>query len=424
MARRVADRMDRPPSARARPWPALTLPVALGAWMLALATAARAGHPVVREVTESVDPTVAASTVEQLVAFGTRYSGTPEGDLAVAWIADRLTALGLEPVLEPFDWGGTTLHNVGARIAGAVRPEEIYLVVAHHDSTSDDRLVDAPGADDDASGVAAVLEVARVLRDHGFEATIEILLTGGEEQGLLGSRHDAQDALATGEAIAGVINHDMIGYWPTGWDRDLDVNGAPLSQRIVEAYATAAADYVPGLPVDARLDWGVCDDDQKSYHDAGFPALIVMDCREAHLAQDGESTPHYHRTTDTVDTLDLARMTEVIRATVAAVATLARPVRGLLRHGVLDEPVHLGATLRPGSELGGEQTALDPASPDTVRLEVPFGPHVDSGRGEPVGPGAPGALVLYESDRPEMLALERRDADGDGRMDIVVSFTP
>jgi hypothetical protein len=387
------------------------------------ARVASAGHPVVRAAAEGVDEVSATATVTDLVAFGTRYSATAGCDGASDYLFNRLQAMGLAPRLEPFTWGAQTLYNVSARHVGVVDPDEIYLVVAHHDSTSEDPLVAAPGADDDASGVACVLEAARMLSQSRFEASIEFLLTAGEEQGLLGSQADAQEAVAAGENIAGVINHDMVAYWPTGWARDLDVDGNARSQRIVDAYARASAEYVPGMAVGASLDWGVCDDDQWSYDQAGFPAIIVMDCHEAHMGMDGETTPNYHQTTDTVATLDLPRMTQVARATTATAAMLARPLRRLLRNGELPGAVLAGTILRQAVRGDAERTAIDPAGAGTLVLEVATGPHVDTSSGEPAGPGA-GSFVLYESDRDETIRLSRSDADSDGLRDIVVGFGP
>jgi len=382
---------------------------------------ASAGHPVVRAASEGVDEATATGVVTDLVAFGTRYSGTAGCDGAATYLFDRLAAMGLSPRLEPFDWAGQTLVNVAATHVGVVAPDEVYLLVAHYDSTSDDPLVSAPGADDDASGVACVLEAARALSQARFEASIEFLLTSGEEQGLLGSLADAQAAVAAGENIAGVINHDMVAYWPTGWGRDLDVDGNARSQRIVDAYAQAAAEYVPGMPVDASLDWGICDDDQWSYDQSGFPAIIVMDCHEAHMMMDGETTPHYHQTSDTVATLDLPRMTQVARATTAAAAVLARPLRRLLRNDELQGAAHAGGILRPALPGDAEATAIDPAGAGTIVVEVPTGPHVDASSGEPVGPGR-GSFVFYETDREETIRLRRADVDADGSLDVAVDF--
>jgi hypothetical protein len=396
--------------------------------LVALAAAAPCGAtpwPEIAAMASQVSEAACTATVTDLVAFGTRYSGTPGCSDAARYLADALASYGLAPRLEGFTWGAQVLENVSARHVGRVRPDDVWLVVAHYDSTSESPMASAPGADDNASGVACVLEAAHVLSQHRFEATVEFLLTAGEEQGLLGSDFDAQDAVARGELIRGVVNHDMVGYWPTGWGRDLDVDGTPLSGFLVDAYVQAAADYVPGMPVDGRRDWGVCDDDQLSYDLREFPALIVMDCYEAHLNLDGETTPHYHRTSDLPGTLDFPRLTRVCTATTTTLATLAVPVaRTLLRNDALTARAHAGAALRPGDPAGGDLTRIDPAHPATAATYDPRSPAVASLDGEWQGDGARGTFVFYETDRDESIRLRRGDGDGDGRVDVIVTFAP
>ena len=379
----------------------------------------------VQRAVDAVTEAGATQVVEDLVSFGTRYTGTTGCDAAAMWLFDELSVLGYEPQMEAFVWNMQTLRNVSARKVGLVRPDEVWLLVAHYDSTSTDPFTDAPGADDNASGVAAVIEAARALAPLRHEATIEFLLTAGEEQGLRGSDHDAQEAIDNGENIAGVFNHDMIAYWPTGWARDLDVNGDVSSYFLAQAYEAASAEHVPSVPVDARDDWGVCGDDQVSYASRGFPAVVVMDCRESHLRQDGETTPHYHRTSDTIDTLDLALMTDVIRSTTATVATLAIPIeRILLRDETLTDGEIAAASLRVGDPAGGSLTRIDPYAPETQVISNPVSPVVLSGVGEPVGFGSPGAFSLFETDGDGTLRISRVDADADGALDLVVSFAP
>ena len=382
-----------------------------------------APEPAIQAIVSNVSEAAATGVVTDLVALGTRYSGTVGCDLAADDLVAKLRSYGLDAQKEPFPWGALTLYNVRARHVGVVRPGETYLLVAHYDSTSEDPLVSAPGADDDASGVACVLEAARTMSTHQFEASVEFLLTGGEEQGLLGSDFDAGRREAAGETVAGVINHDMVAYWPTGWSRDLDVDGAPQSARIVDAYALAAADYVPGMAVEASLDWGVCGDDQVSYHVRAYPAIIVMDCHEAHMGMDGETTPHYHQTSDTIAMLDLPRMTQVAKATTAAAALLAVPIiRRLLREDSLTLPGFAGQVLRVGSPLGGNLTRIDPAGAGTTIVYNPTSPILRSGEGGIVGDGARGVLTFYETDGDERLDVARVDADADGQADIVLTF--
>ena len=97
---------------------------------------------------------------------------------------------------------------------GALVPDEIVVIGAHYDSYS--RLSPEPGADDNATGVAAVLETARILAPGEYERTIVYIAFSGEEQGLVGSEAWASDARARGLDIRAVINIDMIGYVAPG----------------------------------------------------------------------------------------------------------------------------------------------------------------------------------------------------------------
>ena len=110
----------------------------------------------------------------------------------------------------------TEIVNVVAVLPGTQleSKERKYVVSAHYDSRVSDIMDDtsyAPGANDDASGTAAVLEMARVMSKHEFDATIVFLAVAGEEQGLLGANHFAQKAKKRNKNIAAMITNDIIG---------------------------------------------------------------------------------------------------------------------------------------------------------------------------------------------------------------------
>ena len=266
-------------------------------------------------------------SISTLESFGTRYALSPEGDAAGDWIHAVLEGHGLEVSFETFSYGGDEMRNVVARHAGAVAPERVFVVGAHCDSTSSVPWTDAPGADDNASGVAAVLEAARVLSAHRFEHTLELILFDAEELGRRGSEANVAGAVAAGKDIAGMVNLDMIGYWPPGSDRELDIGKNIASAWLADVAEQAALDYAT-LPVHNWPDTGVCFDDHVSYWSGGFDAITLMDCYEAHAdpSGSGESTPHYHQPTDTIATLDLDQTTEVVRAMLGTLAELAVPV--------------------------------------------------------------------------------------------------
>ncbi|MFG0286167.1 MAG: M28 family metallopeptidase [Phycisphaerales bacterium JB039] len=173
----------------------------------------------------------ARANVEALVGFGTRHTlSETESDergigAARRWILAELQSYGgrLEAKLERFEAppgrrlpDGAEIVNIVAVLPGTM-PEAAhrrYYVLGHYDSRNSDGLDgagDAPGANDDASGVAVVMELARTLADTRLDATVVFLCTAGEEQGLYGARYHVESALARGEDIGGALSLDMVG---------------------------------------------------------------------------------------------------------------------------------------------------------------------------------------------------------------------
>jgi Zn-dependent M28 family amino/carboxypeptidase len=285
-----------------------------------------AQDPIVGDIAAEVSQENVTAIIQQLEGFGTRYSYSPQCDAAADWLYTTLAGFGLEVSFEGFEYNGQAMRNVVGRLEGSVYPDRVFIIGAHYDSTSQMPMVYAPGADDNASGVAAVLEAARTLQHYRVTNTVEFILFGGEEQGRRGSQHNAAQAASAGKDIRGMINLDMIGYWPASSDRELDIGKNAASSSLAATAETAALTYA-SIPVHNWPDTGVCFDDHVSYWAEGFNGIVLMDCYEAHAdpVGSGETTPHYHSTTDTIATLDLAQTTEAVRAAVAAIATLAQP---------------------------------------------------------------------------------------------------
>ncbi|MEP7213876.1 MAG: M28 family metallopeptidase [Acidobacteriota bacterium] len=177
------------------------------------------------------------STVRKLVSFGTRNTLSEQDDPARGigaardWIFSEFekisSACGACLTVEkqtflqaanPPPRGrvpvATNLTNVVATLRGTTDPDRVYVVSGHYDSmcTSPiDAKCDAPGANDDASGTAAVIELARVMSEHKFDATIVFITVPGEEQGLLGSTHFAEQAKQKARNIEGMFTNDIIG---------------------------------------------------------------------------------------------------------------------------------------------------------------------------------------------------------------------
>lgn len=268
-----------------------------------------------------VDEATLRSDIQTLQDFGTRYTGTAGNDAARAWIVDQLEATGMPTEEDTFSAG----TNVIARLQGTDDPEVIWVFSAHYDSTSEMPDTFAPGADDNASGVAAMLSAARILSKSSFHGTIWFVAMGAEEQGSLGSAHLADRMLDEGLTVRGVVAPDMIAYWPLGDGDAFDILGDTESSWMVDDLADAA-DHL-GVANKKWIQHRYCQgDDHTSFQDAGIPAISPMDCVEAHnLPSSGEDTPYYHRSSDTIETLSMPFTTRVAQVIVGALATWADP---------------------------------------------------------------------------------------------------
>jgi hypothetical protein len=172
------------------------------------------------------DPVKLRTSVDTLVSFGTRHTASsatdPKRGIGAArnWAASEFAKLGLqiERPARPFDGPrapqGVNVENVMAIQRGTGDPDHVIIIAAHIDSrVSDvmDATSDAPGANDDASGCALVLEAARLLHRQRFSATIVYALLSGEEQGLWGGKLLAETARARGWRVSAMLNNDIVG---------------------------------------------------------------------------------------------------------------------------------------------------------------------------------------------------------------------
>jgi photosystem II stability/assembly factor-like uncharacterized protein len=220
-------------------------------------------------------------------------------------------------------------RNVVATKPGTVSDEQV-IICGHYDSISETPKVRAPGADDNGSGTAAVLEAARVLASSNFERTVKFICFAGEEQGLCGSSEYAGRAAAAGDVIVGTLNLDMIGYVDAA-PEDIDVISDSASEWLCDFTIDCAGAYVPTLPTIKRVDPGMLYSDHASFWGMGYHALDYE-----------EDTPivypYYHTTGDTLGNLDQAFALDVVRMGVATVAELA--VLDTVSSGVeMPEPV-------------------------------------------------------------------------------------
>lgn len=292
-----------------------------------LATAAAAPLPVaaqdpfIEAIVANVSPANLAAQVQALQDLGTRYASTTNCEAAGEALYAAFAALGLDDVhFESFAFSAYTSRNVVAEKTGETFPDDILIICSHYDSTSpaSTRLTDAPGADDNASGTAAVLEAARVLAVHPLDYTVRFVAFSAEEWGLYGSRAYAAAARGPGQAIRGVLNLDMIGYADAA-PEDLQVFVNQDSAWLADLFATAGPLYGPVTAVKV-VDPSIVYSDHSPFWDNGYPAFLAIE--DYPLAN-----PYYHRTTDTLATLDPAFFAACARASVGLLAELAQPIK-------------------------------------------------------------------------------------------------
>jgi len=177
------------------------------------------------KATRSISTEQLRQTIMGLCSFPTRHtlSGAIGADAAADWLVRRLQSYGgnlrvekdtwLEPKGQRVD-KPTTISNVYAKIVGSKYPNHWVVISGHYDSRVTDVMdstSNAPGANDDASGVAVTLEVARVLAQSKPEIGILFAALTGEEQGLLGAKHLAESLVAKGETVVAMATYDIVG---------------------------------------------------------------------------------------------------------------------------------------------------------------------------------------------------------------------
>jgi hypothetical protein len=281
----------------------------------------------IADIVGAVDEASYQGVIQILEDHVTRNARTVQYQDACGFSHDTMEFYGISTEIVEFWadpwWGsGFPCWNVVGEKPGLVDPDQIVIICGHLDSTAGDPSSpegNAPGADDNGSGAAAVLEAARILSFFDFAYTLRFVCFGAEEQGLCGSTIYAQAAAAAGEDIVGVVNLDMVLYGPQPYDR-MKINYDQQSQSLADAFGIAASTYVPDLDVLLNYNPGAMYSDHYPFWVNGYEA--VQGCEE-HLS----SNPYYHQTSDVLSNYYgyFPFGTNCFRGAIATVAMLAQP---------------------------------------------------------------------------------------------------
>jgi hypothetical protein len=324
----------------------------------------------VQAVVDGISSTNLEKTVRDLAAFPTRHtlSGTLGADAAASYLANEFTAISSASdgrlLVEKDTWNqpegrripeAHDLTNVIATLPGTETPERVIIVSGHYDSRAADVMgasVIAPGANDDASGVAVVVELARVMAGRSYSCTVIFAALTGEEQGLYGASHLAEQMEAAGRGVIAMITNDTVGS-PRGEggivdDKHIRVFSAGYNpaetpeetakRRLLgtetdspsRTFARGAADTVRRYVSDFSLTLVYRNDrcgrsgDHTPFMQKGYAAVRLTEPNEdwRHQHQDihvEDGVPYG----DLPEFVDFAYLTQVARANAAIVADLA-----------------------------------------------------------------------------------------------------
>lgn len=252
-----------------------------------------------------------------LAAHHTRRSESTGFDEVATWAETALAEAGYSITTQPVPRGGGRCRNVIADQPGShAEPRDVVLVTAHLDSINLSGPAEpAPGADDNGSGSAGLLTLARALARRPTAHELRLILFGGEEEGLFGSETYVA-ALPADERprIRAVLNMDMIGGRNTP-EPGVLLEGAAVSQDVIDALARAAATYTD-LAVTTSLH--PFNSDHVPFIDAGIPAVLTIE------ADDG-ANPRPHTAADAVAAVDPDLAMEILRMNLAYLAEVLTP---------------------------------------------------------------------------------------------------
>lgn len=337
-------------------------------------------NPQIQEMQKEVSAINIERSIQKLVSFGTRNTLSEQQNkirgvgAARDWLLSEFEKISsacgmcLKTQIETFEQPKTIripeptkISNVFAVLTGTKDPNRVYIVSGHYDSVCSsptDSVCEAPGANDNASGTAVMLELARVMSKRKFEATIIFMAFSGEEQGLLGAAHYAKKAKSANINIEAILNNDIVGGVTSGKDfsnKDkvrIFSEGIPLNEseeerkiritygnendgpsRQLARYIKEQTDnymspYSFSVWMINRRDRYGRGGDQAAFLQQGFPAVRLTESEEDLLHQhQNVRTENKIFYGDTIDFVDFNYMAKVAQVNLVALASMANAPR-------------------------------------------------------------------------------------------------
>jgi aminopeptidase YwaD len=261
------------------------------------------------------------------------YDGSSKLEEAAQYIKREFEKIGLSTEEDKFQWERKSYKNIVAEKKGRTSPDRVFILGAHYDT-----VPGSPGADDNASAIAVLLEVARNIQAVQLEFTVRLIAFSLEEYNFVGSTHYVEILKKTEEEILGMISLEMVGftgpgqsyppylnpkYYPNVGDF-IAIIGNEGSKELLEKVCQSFKTHIPQLPLESLVVPGngegmqeVRLSDHSPFWDEGFPALMVTDTSFLR-------NPNYHLPSDSMETLDFEFMRKVGIGVLYSVVELTR----------------------------------------------------------------------------------------------------
>jgi len=267
------------------------------------------------ELLQQLNESLVLGYLENLTSFGPRLTGTEACDQAAQYLYETFQDMGLAVRYHNYTDNIVSGSNIEATLYGS-NSTNIFIICGHYDT-----VASGPGADDDGSGVAAVLVAAEIMRNYEFYHTIRFVAFSGEEQGLIGSHHYAEDAYNSNDSIIAVLNADMIGYAPSASD---GIKGKIFENTASEWIVTFTQDisqiYSDYIGIELFSQGETSGSDHYYFWEFGYDAVFYHE----YYFND-----YYHSADDTIGHMNITytvHFSRLILATLAEMAQQPRPV--------------------------------------------------------------------------------------------------
>jgi hypothetical protein len=269
-----------------------------------------------------VDEQLLSNYLVKLVECGPRFTGSENCTKAAYYLKNEFEKLGLDVYIDPWRYVRYGCQNVVATYHGVDPSSDyVFLIGAHYDTYSYNHFYStSPGANDDGSGIAAMLAIANICTQYSFNHTIRFVAFSGEEEGTFGSLADAQRAYGRDENIVAVLNVDMVGYADNADDgRIINIFTNERASWISSFSAEIANKYEEyiDLVVQPILNYPC---DHQSYIDYGYDAVTYVEYKP-------EQYIWMHTPEDSIDKVNFTYLVKVTKLVLATAAELAyRPI--------------------------------------------------------------------------------------------------